>query len=149
MIRKMHENDLEWVGKTWLETNISAHDFIPAQYWIDNLEVVKGMLLDAEIYVYQAESPEEIYGFVGLIDDYIAGIFVMQKFQSDGVGKQLLDYAKTSRAQLSLSVYCKNERAVRFYQRENFVVKSESVDENTNEMEFNMVWTKYSHKLQS
>ncbi len=32
MIRKMEKKDLDRVSKIWLDTNIKAHDFIPAQY---------------------------------------------------------------------------------------------------------------------
>ena len=32
MIRKMEKEDLDRVSKIWLDTNIKAHDFIPAQY---------------------------------------------------------------------------------------------------------------------
>jgi len=58
----------------WLETNISAHSFIKDEYWSENFDVVKGMMPNANIYLY--EENDIIQGFVGLMDDYIAGIFV-------------------------------------------------------------------------
>ena len=33
MIRKFRETDLDSIMKLWLETNISAHDFIDEKYW--------------------------------------------------------------------------------------------------------------------
>lgn len=56
----------------WLQTNVEAHDFIPESYWRKNYESVKGMLPDAQIFIY--EDGNIIQGFVGLMKDYIAGI---------------------------------------------------------------------------
>ena len=138
MIRVFEEKDLNKVAEIWLDTNIKAHHFIPAEYWQSNFEAVKKMFLQAEIYVY--EEADSIQGFIGLDNNYIAGIFVCSAVQSKGIGKQLLDYVKTVKSELSLNVYKKNTRAVQFYQRENFSVLRESVDENTNEAEYFMTW---------
>lgn len=94
--------------------------------------------LGAEVYVY--ESDNEIKGFIGFVDNYIGGIFILVKCQSEGIGKKLLCYAKEKKTNLSLSVYIKNSRAINFYKRENFKVISENLDENTDEKEFFMIW---------
>ena len=138
MIRKLREKDIDKVADIWLDTNQSAHAFIPAQYWQDQYETVKEMFSQAEIYVYEKENI--IQGFIGLSDTYIEGIFVQSKAQSGGIGKQLLTFVKNRKQQLSLHVYQKNGRAVRFYQKENFKIQSESVDENTKEKEYVMIW---------
>ena len=36
----------------------------------------------------------------------------------------------------------KNQRALAFYRREQFVVQSEGIDEDTNEAEIQMLWTR-------
>ena len=41
---------------------------------------------------------------------------------------------------LRLSVYVKNQAAVRFYQREDFQIRTEGVDEATGEAEYEMTW---------
>lgn len=43
---------------------------------------------------------------------------------------------------MSLSVYQKNTRAISFYQREQFVIRSENIDDSTNEKELIMTWSK-------
>ncbi len=98
------------------------------------------MLPQTESYVYVNDKTNEIQGFIGLIDNYIAGIFVSAAVQSCGIRKQLLNYAKENKSHMSLSVYQKNTRAVQFYQREAFKIQSEKVDENTGEKEFIMTW---------
>ena len=140
MIRVFKEKDLNEVAEMWLNTNIKAHSFIPADYWQDNFEPVKEMFLQAEIYVY--ETAGKIQGFVGLDNNYIAGIFVRTESQSKGICKQILDYVKAIKSELSLNVYKKNVRAVQFYQRENFKILDENIDENTNEIEYLMMWKK-------
>lgn len=139
MIRELHRTDIDHVAEIWLDTNIKAHCFISSRYWKNNFEAVKEQLSQAEVYVYEDESG--IHGFIGLQDDYIAGIFVCYEFQSRGIGKQLLDYAKNIRQKLQLSVYQNNIRAVRFYQREGFELQHKGVDEDTKEIEYLMVWT--------
>ena len=86
------------------------------------------------------EEQGQIKGFVGLDGEYIAGIFVREKEQSLGIGKQLLDFVKSLKGQLKLNVYQKNERAIQFYLREEFSIQSESLDSNTGEKELIMVW---------
>ncbi|MDF2878564.1 MAG: acetyltransferase [Clostridia bacterium] len=71
---------------------------------------------------------------------YIAGIFVSSDMQSKGMRKQLLEKVKALYSELSLAVYQKNIKAVKFYQREEFVIKQEQIDENTGEIEYLMVW---------
>lgn len=141
MIRKLRENDLTVVMEIWLDSNIKAHYFIPKDYWISNYPVVKEMLPQAEVYVYEEEDTQQIIGFIGLTDNYIAGIFVKESAQSRGIGTQLLNYVKEIKTNLSLNVYQKNVRAISFYQKEQFIIQSENTDEN-NEKEFIMSWKK-------
>jgi len=142
MIRKFEENDLAAVMQIWLDTNIKAHSFIPKEYWTGNYEAVREILPQAEVYVYETADTRRIAGFIGLTDNYIAGIFVEEAAQSKGIGRQLLSYVKEIRTALSLGVYQKNIRAVSFYQREQFVIQSENIDEGTGEKEFIMNWHK-------
>lgn len=142
MIRKFKEDDLNTVMQIWFDTNIKAHHFISRQYWIDNYEMVKDILPKKEIYVYEDDNTNQINGFIGLMDNYIAGIFVNKNNQSRGIGKQLLDYVKEIKETLNLSVYQKNIRAISFYQREQFVIQFEHIDNDNNEKEFIMIWSK-------
>ena len=137
MIRKFKENDLNSIMKLWLETNISAHDFIDESYWRGNYDQVRQMMPKATIFVYEENY---IKGFIGLSGSYIAGIFVETNSQSKGVGKALLDHVKKRNEELFLQVYKKNKRAIRFYLREGFVIDNKQIDENTNEIEFVMKW---------
>ena len=138
MIRKLRKADINKVADIWLDTNIKAHYFIPAQYWKRNFDLVKELLLQATVYVY--EDKQEIQGFVGLSDEYIEGIFVSAEMQSQGIGKILLNYVKGKRNNLLLNVYQKNARAISFYQREGFEIRRNGIDEATGERDYAMAW---------
>ena len=140
MIRKIQNTDINRVADIWLKTNLKAHDFIPEQYWTSNYELVKKMMSQAEVYVY--EDDKMIQGFVGLSNEYMEGIFVSDEMQSCGIGKFLLDYIKNKKVRLRLNVYQKNTRALSFYQREGFIIQCEGLDEATGEKEYTMLWKK-------
>ena len=120
----MEEKDISDVLQIWLETNIKAHSFIDKEYWTGNYEMVKQILPEAEVYVYEE------------------GLFVKESAQSMGIGKCLLDYVKSRKTELCLCVYEKNVHAIYFYQRENFLIQAEETDEDTNEKEYVMRWGK-------
>lgn len=145
MIRDFITKDIDKIMQLWLETNILAHNFINSIYWRKNYEIVKKMLPEATIYVYEQNG--EIQAFIGLMEGFVAGIFVTSDFQSKGIGKLLLDYIKSKNSKLSLCVYKRNTRALNFYLREGFTVSTEKVDENTGEIELIMKWDKDNKKL--
>ena len=66
MIRSLQKADINRVADIWLDTNLKAHSFISTQYWESNYELVKEMLSQAEVYVY--EDGQKIQGFIGLSD---------------------------------------------------------------------------------
>ena len=138
MVRELKKPDIDRVADIWLDTNLKAHYFIPAQYWKSNFELVKEMLLQAEVYIYV--NNQKIQGFIGLRDEYIEGIFVSDERQSQGIGKILMDYVKDKRKKLLLNVYLENIRAISFYQREGFEVQYSGLDEATGEKDYVMTW---------
>ena len=140
MIRNFQESDLDVLMQIWLNANISAHSFVPEEYWTGHFGQVKELLVQAELYIYEDDHTGAIRGFIGLMEDYIAGIFVADGSRSQGIGRQLLDYARVRKQHLSLHVYEKNQRAVGFYLREHFQVKEQRVDADTGETELVMEW---------
>lgn len=139
MIRNFQIEDIDQIMKIWLDSNIDAHSFIKREYWISNASDVKKQLLHAEIYVYEQES--KIVGFVGMQDNYLAGIFVDKNARSKGIGKQLLEYIKGIHQEFTLSVYKENKGAVNFYEREGLTtIIIEDMDKATNNIELLMQW---------
>ena len=146
MIRKFENLDLDAVMQIWLQANLDAHVFIPASFWRGHFEIVRDMLPQAELYVHENEATRQIDGFIGLTENHIEGIFVVKSARSKGIGKALLEYVKSRKPRLTLGVYQKNQRALAFYRREQFVVQSEGIDEDTNEEEIQMLWTRQAQR---
>lgn len=138
MIRKFEKNDIEVIMQIWKNENIKAHKFIPKKYWENNYNYVKEILPKAEIYVYLIK--ENIVGFIGLNHNYIEGIFVDTNNQCNGIGTLLLNKAKETRNNLTLNVYKKNINAINFYKKNGFVIISDNIDKDTDEIEYTMVW---------
>ena len=142
MIRKFESRDLDAVMQIWLHGNLDAHAFVPADFWTGHFDMVRDMLPQAELYVHEDADTRQIDGFIGLTENHIEGIFVAKAARFKGTGKALLEYAKSRKPYLTLSVYQKNERALAFYRRVQFIVQSEGIDEDTNEADIQMLWTR-------
>lgn len=137
MIRKYRDGDLETILDIWLNESIVAHDFVPAAFWQSQLTNMRTLYLPmSEIYVFDKES--EVIGFYALFETSLAAIFVANKWQGQGIGKQLLNHAKAQRAGLSLTVYQQNQASYQFYLSQGFTVVGEQVDEHTGCAEFVM-----------
>ena len=140
MIRENTNNDLEKIMQIWLDTNISVHNFIVKEHWVNNLNYVREAIQEAEVYLY--EDNKEIKGFIGINKGHIEGIFVEEKYRNQGIGKELIAYCKNKYNKLTLEVYKKNTKAINFYEREQFNPIKEDVDEANNEVEILMEWKK-------
>ena len=53
MIRRMAGADLDDIAKIWLESNLEAHEFVPADYWRGKFDEVREQIAHAEVYVYE------------------------------------------------------------------------------------------------
>lgn len=138
MIRRFNNNDIEEIMEIWKKQNIKAHNFIPKEYWENNYEYVKEILPKAEIYVYI--DSDKIKGFIGINNNHIEGIFIDTDSQNKGIGTALLNKVKEDKTKLTLNVYDKNKKAIKFYQKNGFEIIKENIDKETNEKEYVMIW---------
>lgn len=138
MIKQFDPSKLEQVMNIWLDTNIDAHPFVPKEFWQDNYEGVKAALFDAEILIYEEE---QVKGFIGIMGgSYIAGLFVAQPFQGQGIGRKIIEECKRRYSSLALAVYVKNASAVQFYKNCGFEIEQTKQNEDTGEVEYSMKW---------
>lgn len=138
MIKTPTSAEIQEIADIWLESNCSAHGFIAAEYWHAQYNAVKEMLSQAQLFAYYQNG--EITGFLGLMEQHIAGIFVKTDCQRQGIGKALLAEAKKQQKVLTLSVYAKNKQAQQFYQRQGFEYTGSQIDSATDELEYQMTW---------
>lgn len=137
-IEEITEKEMQEIISIWLESNIKTHHYIEKSYWEKNLPVVEKELPKAELFVDQID--DKIVGFIGIMDGYIAGVFVEEAYRNQQIGKKLLRKAMELNDWLSLNVYEKNKRAIDFYLKQGFKKVRMETDEETAEKELVMVW---------
>lgn len=141
IIRTYIENDLDRMVKIWFEGSKQAHNFINEDYWESNKTSMKEEYLPMS-QSYVIEEDGVVMGFISMIDNYLAALFVDPNEQGKGYGKILLDYVKDQKESLDLKVYQENKNAIRFYLKNSFNISTESIDENTSAKEYAMTWKK-------
>ena len=149
MIRNYKNEDEKKVLYIWLNASVQSHDFISDEYWQKMLPVIKKYYLpNTDSFVF--EDKHQIKAFMSIIDDkHLGALFVDPKFQNKKIGTKLVNFAKRRYPELTLKVFIKNERAVRFYQKHGFKIIAEQIDEDTKETELLMSWSlecKSSHQ---
>lgn len=140
-IRLFTASDSDRVVDIWLEGSVKAHHFIDARYWEAQKEDMKNVYLPSSTtLLLEKKEDDSIVGFISLVDGYIAALFIDVHEQNRGFGKMLLDQVKKDHSSLHLKVYQKNKSAVRFYEKNGFLIAEESIDPATSEKEYVMEW---------
>ncbi len=141
MIRKFQQSDIDQVIDIWLDASVKAHDFVEKEFWESRIRDMREIYIpSAETYIY--EEGFMIKGFVSLYNDTIAAIFVSPGFQGEGIGGKLMKKAKDIRDNLSLTVYKKNIKSIKFYHKCGFKIAREQIDEHTGHPELVMKFEK-------
>ncbi len=87
------------------------------------------------------EDKRQYKGFICIADGrHIGALFVAPKFQGKKVGAKLLRCAQRKYSLLTLNVFVKNPRAVKFYQQNGFKIIAEQIEPSTGEKELQMSW---------
>lgn len=139
MIRYFQQQDETTVIRIWLEASAIAHSFIPRSYWESKIPDMRNEYLpQSQTHVHEDEHTNEVTGFISLIDNYIAALFVSPGRQGQGIGQALMAYIKQQHPELELNVYAENTQALTFYKRQGFTITREQTDEQTGRQEFTM-----------
>jgi ribosomal protein S18 acetylase RimI-like enzyme len=116
-IRPYQENDFDqvlriWIGG-WKSTGVVVARTEASLRGQLSEEVTNGHS------IYVATTPSGMIGFVALYGSHLEQLFVAPAAQRRGVGKVLLDFAKTQNpGGLWLTMAADNKNAARFYERE-------------------------------
>ncbi len=139
MIRYFQQQDEDSVIRIWLEASAIAHSFIPRSYWESKVPDIRNKYLpQSQTLVNEDEHTNEITGFISLIGNYIAALFVSPDRQGQGIGQALMNHVKLQYPELELNVYTKNAQALAFYKRQGFMIVREQTDGQTGQQEFTM-----------
>lgn len=139
-ITRFENNNLDRIMEIWLKSNLEAHPFIDSNYWTDNYDLVLEELPKSSLYLYWFKN--QIVGFIGIQDNYIAGIFIDTQYRNLGIGTTLLNFIKNKYDNLFLNVYLDNEKAVQFYLNNEFKIDSKNIETDNNKYEYTMSWAK-------
>ena len=118
-IRRFHHDDTTALAALWLDAVRPVHGFF------DEAELLRQQALVAETYLpgsetWVADAAGAPLGFIGLLDDFIGGLFVAPGAQGQGVGRALVAHALELRGRLELEVYAAKSGAHAFYARLGF-----------------------------
>ena len=128
---------MDAVLDVWLKASIEAHAFVGREFWASNLDAMREVYIPgSETYVF--EEAGVVKGFFCLQDGTLAAMFVLPEFQGKGIGRQLMDKAKSLREELALTVYSDNLRSIEFYRKCGFRGIVERIDEQTGQKEILM-----------
>ena len=138
MIRLAERQDLDRIMEIWLEGNLQAHDFVDPDYWTGCFQEVREAIAQADVWVW--DENDRVEAFAGMVEHYLAGLFVSGAQRGKGIGGLLLEHIKEQRFPLTLHVYSRNAGAVQFYERHGFGTVSEYIDLETGQPEREMIF---------
>ena len=119
MIRPYFDSDLDDVLDVWYEASLIAHSFLDDEFLANEREeIAEHWLPIAETIVCEIEG--RVVGFLALIGNAVGAVFVSPAYQRSGIGRALMDRARTSRPFLELDVFEANASGRRFYEAYGF-----------------------------
>lgn len=140
MIRAFESSDMNDVLTIWLKASIAAHGFVEEEFWESRIDDMREKYLpSSDTYVFSENG--SIQGFFSLQGDWLAAMFVSPDAQRQGIGRVLMNKAKSLRRKLNLTVYRENEKAIQFYRECGFKPIKERVDEHTGHIEILMEYS--------
>ena len=128
-IRAYDAADCETLSAIWLDAALIAHAFIGEATLREQRTLIEQHYLpQAETWVACIDGIP--VGFISLLGDFVGGLFVAPQHQGHGIGRALIDRAKTLKSDLRLEVYTANTGAFDFYRKQGFVeVSRRNVDD--------------------
>lgn len=140
IIRQYKESDLNAVLSSWENANKMAHPFL-SESFVDQVrhDIPNLYLPNADTWV--AEVDGKTVGFIALIGNEVGAIFVDPTHQGIGVGKALMDKARSLHSTLELDVFKENSIGRKFYDRYGFVFQNETLNEDTGQLILRLSYT--------
>jgi putative acetyltransferase len=130
MIRAYEERDLSELLEVWYSASQVAHPFLDEAFFAQERQNIAAFYLPhAETWVYELDGV--VVGFIALLGNEVGGLFVDPKFHGQGLGRALMDKARSLREVLELDVFKENRGGRNFYEKYGFSQVNESLHEET------------------
>lgn len=119
MIRKHTPEDLEAILDVWYKSSTIAHPFLDKQYVEKVKKDMRNLYVpNSETWVYIKDNT--LVGFISMMGNEIAGLFVLPNQHSKGIGTQLVNMVSELNNELEVEVFEKNEIGRAFYNKYGF-----------------------------
>ncbi len=117
------------------------HDWMPNLYSCAETIAFCGRMIDRN-WVTVAETDQGVAGFLALDGSTIHSLYLVAAARGHGIGRQLLEDAKSTRSHLSLFTFQANTDARRFYERNGFseVARSDGAENDENLPDIEYMW---------
>jgi putative acetyltransferase len=130
-IRKYKDSDLEEVLSSWENASRLAHPFLTNDLLESTRKNIPIVLLPkADTWISEHEGI--VIGFICLIGNEVAALFVQPEFHGTGTGRALVDEARELHGDLEVEVFEVNSIGLQFYLKYGFVPFLEKNHEITN-----------------
>lgn len=121
-IRPMLETEMEEVLQLWRKTCAATYHFLQTSHTEEEDHAYFTTVIAAKNQIWVAELEGKIAGFLAIRENHLDRLYVAPKLQRIGIGRALLDHAKTlSPVGLTLCTHQKNTAARQFYEVQGFV----------------------------
>ncbi len=126
LIRPWQESDRPFLRTLYLHARRAAWPWMNDAEW--QLEDFDAVTRDEQIWVAVQDGHRLGFASVWTNDNFLHNLFVDPQYQSQGVGKRLLEQVQnTFTSTGALKCLVKNERAVAFYQRNGWHIEATGV----------------------
>ena len=121
IIRQATNADHPQLLNIWLRSVRATHHFLQESDIEALLPQLRDIYLPAVELWVAVDAEDCPLGFIGLNENHVEMLFIEPDLRGKGIGRALLDHARSSRNQMSVDVNEQNPEAVGFYLHYGFV----------------------------
>ena len=140
MIRNYEEKDIDELLDAWYSASKVAHPFLSEDFFGRERKNIRELYIpNVETWVYEKDS--KVVGFVSLMENEVGAIFLDPDLHGTGIGRALMEHAKSLRTFLELYVFKENKIGKKFYDKCGFIKVAEHLHEETGFMQLRLKLT--------
>ena len=140
MIRKYEEKDIDELLDAWYSASKVAHPFLSEDFFDRERKNIRELYIpNVETWVYEKDS--KVVGFISLMENEVGAIFLDPDLHGTGIGRALMEHAKSLRTFLELYVFKENKIGRNFYDKCGFIKMYEHPHEETGFMQLRLKLT--------
>ena len=129
-IRLSTPADTPALAAIWHAAVRATHDFLSVQDFQDIAVLVAEHYLPHTPVWVMLDAAGIPRGFMGMSATHIDSLFVDPEVHGQGLGRALMEHARTVSGQLTVDVNEQNLQALGFYQRQGFVISGRSATDD-------------------